>query len=252
VGVRGRGRSRPCDPRCLVVRLTPRSLRSSAVRLGNTRASISLSRNACSYRCSPRPRSHAAISALASLRSLPRWLTVPLIVAARGYSARLEPTISPDSLLEGSGFEPSVPLPRLSSIRAVRAEIRPRPIRQSGYIMRAKLPCTRSTCFASRPYDFPVRGPFRNPVAALTMGISAESEAKAAMANSRFRLNHGSRLLAIEGPESAHLARCRTTSRRSLPNPICRPSPWCIAGRDLRPGEPPEGKLDRGEGNEGG
>src|SRR5467141_2238776 len=27
-----------------------------------------------------------------------------------------------DSLLEGSGFEPSVPLPRLSSIRAVRAE----------------------------------------------------------------------------------------------------------------------------------
>src|SRR5438132_10239299 len=28
-----------------------------------------------------------------------------------------------DSALEGSGFEPSVPLPRLSSIRAVRAEI---------------------------------------------------------------------------------------------------------------------------------
>src|ERR1700730_3836782 len=28
-----------------------------------------------------------------------------------------------DSLLEGGGFEPSVPLPRLSSIRAVRAEI---------------------------------------------------------------------------------------------------------------------------------
>src|ERR1700746_1293285 len=28
-----------------------------------------------------------------------------------------------DSPLEGSGFEPSVPLPRLSSIRAVRAEI---------------------------------------------------------------------------------------------------------------------------------
>src|SRR6476619_843314 len=28
-----------------------------------------------------------------------------------------------DSLLEGSGFEPSVPLPRLSSIRAIRAEI---------------------------------------------------------------------------------------------------------------------------------
>src|SRR4029077_13331022 len=30
---------------------------------------------------------------------------------------------APDSPLEGSGFEPSVPLPRLSSIRAVRAEI---------------------------------------------------------------------------------------------------------------------------------
>src|SRR3984893_18536028 len=28
-----------------------------------------------------------------------------------------------DSPLEGSGFEPSVPLPRLSSIRAVRAEM---------------------------------------------------------------------------------------------------------------------------------
>src|SRR5882724_8207548 len=28
-----------------------------------------------------------------------------------------------DSPLEGSGFEPSVPVPRLSSIRAVRAEI---------------------------------------------------------------------------------------------------------------------------------
>src|SRR5258708_28077514 len=36
---------------------------------------------------------------------------------------RPEPPISPDSALEGSGFEPSVPLPRLSSIRAVRAEI---------------------------------------------------------------------------------------------------------------------------------
>src|SRR4029077_12051126 len=30
---------------------------------------------------------------------------------------------APDSPLEGTGFEPSVPLPRLSSIRAVRAEI---------------------------------------------------------------------------------------------------------------------------------
>ena len=55
-----------------------------------------------------------------------------------------------------------------------------------------------------------------------------------------------------ERPETAHLARCRTTWRRSLHNPICRPSLWCIVGRDLRPGEPPEGKLDRAEGNEGG
>src|SRR4029077_12108676 len=30
---------------------------------------------------------------------------------------------APDSPLEGSGFEPSVPLPRLSLIRAIRAEI---------------------------------------------------------------------------------------------------------------------------------
>jgi hypothetical protein len=32
-------------------------------------------------------------------------------------------SFAPGSPLEGSGFEPSVPLPRLSSIRAVRAEI---------------------------------------------------------------------------------------------------------------------------------
>ena len=35
----------------------------------------------------------------------------------------MEGTRETDSPLEGSGFEPSVPLPRLSSIRAVRAEI---------------------------------------------------------------------------------------------------------------------------------
>jgi hypothetical protein len=51
--------------------------------------------------------------------------------------------------------------------------------------------------------------PFRNPVAAVTMGT--ESEAKPAMVNSRFRLNHGSRLLAIEGPEAAPMA--------AVPNP---------------------------------
>src|SRR6266404_4059519 len=36
---------------------------------------------------------------------------------------RPEIRLAPDSAPEGSGFEPSVPLPRLSSIRAVRAEI---------------------------------------------------------------------------------------------------------------------------------
>src|SRR5258705_1017060 len=37
--------------------------------------------------------------------------------------AATEDTGERDSPLEGSGFEPSVPLPRLSSIRAVRAKI---------------------------------------------------------------------------------------------------------------------------------
>jgi hypothetical protein len=39
---------------------------------------------------------------------------------------------------------------------------------------------------------------------------------------------------------SAHPHRCRTPRRRSLHNPICRPSSRCIAGRDLRPGKAPE------------
>jgi hypothetical protein len=46
----------------------------------------------------------------------PRLLDVGRRIPARDRFA-------PDSPLEGSGFEPSVPLPRLSSIRAVRAEI---------------------------------------------------------------------------------------------------------------------------------
>jgi hypothetical protein len=41
----------------------------------------------------------------------------------RGTAAMQEANFVADSLLEGSGFEPSVPLPRLSSIRAVRAEV---------------------------------------------------------------------------------------------------------------------------------
>ena len=47
---------------------TPISLRSSDVRLGNILASISLARNAGSYCSSPRLRSHAARSTLASRR----------------------------------------------------------------------------------------------------------------------------------------------------------------------------------------
>jgi hypothetical protein len=43
--------------------------------------------------------------------------------SARGTAAMQEANFVADSLLQGSGFEPSVPLPRLSSIRAVRAEI---------------------------------------------------------------------------------------------------------------------------------
>src|SRR4029077_19494855 len=42
---------------------------------------------------------------------------------APGWTLQLRNRWSADSLLEGSGFEPSVPLPRLWSIRAVRAEM---------------------------------------------------------------------------------------------------------------------------------
>src|SRR6516162_9163690 len=50
----------------------------------------------------------------------------------------------------------------------------------------------------------------------------------------------------------AHPRRCRTPRRRSLCYAICRPSALWIAGRGLCPGEPPESRLDGGEGNEGG
>jgi hypothetical protein len=71
-------------------KLTPRSFRSSTVRLGNTLSSISFARNAGSYCCSPRPWSHAAMStallpaAVAAARAI-----VPRIVGAREHSARL-------------------------------------------------------------------------------------------------------------------------------------------------------------------
>ena len=40
-----------------------------------------------------------------------------------------------------------------------------------------------------------------------------------------------------------HPRHYRMLRRRSAHNPICRPSSWCIADRNLRPGEPPEGQL---------
>src|ERR1700720_4554774 len=43
----------------------------------------------------------------------------------------------------------------------------------------------------------------------------------------------------------------RTLRRRSLHNPICRPSLSCVADRRFV-GKPPEGQLDGSEGNEGG
>ena len=63
---------------------TPISLRSSDVRRGNTLASISFARNASSYCSSPRPRSHAAMSTLASLDAVTASLVkLPQILAAR-------------------------------------------------------------------------------------------------------------------------------------------------------------------------
>jgi hypothetical protein len=60
-------------------------------------------------------------------RSLPGAQTPPHHVGEPSGARRfiIGPVSAPfrDSPLEGSGFEPSVPLPRLSSIRAVRAEI---------------------------------------------------------------------------------------------------------------------------------
>ena len=52
-----------------------------------------------------------------------RFEQVPRRPAGNGWDALSRVRFATDSLLEGSGFEPSVPLPRLSSIRAVRAEI---------------------------------------------------------------------------------------------------------------------------------
>ena len=42
------------------------------------------------------------------------------------------------------------------------------------------------------------------------------------------------RRLNPKGPFTAHPRRCRTPRRRSLRNPICRPSSRCIADRNLR------------------
>jgi hypothetical protein len=59
-------------------RLTPRSLRSSAVSSRRTSASIALSRNADAYCSSPSPRSHLVISvAIAGIRDHKRKLSRP-------------------------------------------------------------------------------------------------------------------------------------------------------------------------------
>jgi len=50
-----------------------------------------------------------------------RYFGWPVLTARLVSRKRRE--FAPDSALEGTGFEPSVSLPRLSSIRAVRAEI---------------------------------------------------------------------------------------------------------------------------------
>ena len=63
-----------------------------------------------------------------------------------GFAPKIR--FAPDSPLEGSGFEPSVPLPRLSSTRAVRAAANPvllHPFSRSGFDAAAT---ARSACLA--------------------------------------------------------------------------------------------------------
>src|SRR6266850_6862178 len=50
-------------------------------------------------------------------------LTLGKLAPPKRWDSFPKARFAPDSPLEGSGFEPSVPLPRLSSIRAGRAEI---------------------------------------------------------------------------------------------------------------------------------
>src|SRR5271167_4676773 len=72
-------------------RLTPRSLRSSAVSSGNTAASIALPRKASSYCCMPRLWSQAAMSTLASPDAVTARAGLPYrrLRPAREESARL-------------------------------------------------------------------------------------------------------------------------------------------------------------------
>src|SRR5271165_5627408 len=72
-------------------RLTPRSLRSSAVSSGNTAASIAWSRNAASYCCISRLWSQAAMSTLASPDAVTARAGLPYrrLRPAREESARL-------------------------------------------------------------------------------------------------------------------------------------------------------------------
>jgi hypothetical protein len=72
------------------------------------------------------PDEHRSPRPLVSARTMTTASSVSAVGTAAGpqFCERpLKAKFAADSPLEGSGFEPSVPLPRLSSIRAVRAEI---------------------------------------------------------------------------------------------------------------------------------
>src|SRR6516164_2905921 len=77
--------------------VTPRSFRSPAVRRGSTLASIAFSRKAASYCSSPRPRSHAATSTLASPTRSPPSFILAQTAAAGEYSGAVCRSATPPS-----------------------------------------------------------------------------------------------------------------------------------------------------------
>src|SRR5690242_5426051 len=85
--------------------VTPMSLRSSAVSLGRTAASISLSRNACSYRSSPSPRSQAPTSTAVPRLGV-RLHGRTLSQAASGRHDRWPAVTVPEGALVLSGSSP--------------------------------------------------------------------------------------------------------------------------------------------------